>query len=177
MIRMTREQASLFGFSTDPRPKKAVNSKAKNAAPRQKKKKEDLPENIIEGQISDFLRSRGWLLKRNNVGSFIPTGVIMRLVESGQVLDKSSLFRGILRIGEKGMPDWTAERLTGTRGIVQQFFWEAKGPKQRPSAEQKQYMATMRALGHEVDWYDDFDDVGGPHSFLDWYRKRYPKEF
>lgn len=184
MIRVTREQAAtlfdnLESASDRPAPRKT-------GKPRVKRRKQDLPENQIESQIRGFLASRNWTVTRNHVGSFIPTGVVMRLLESGQPLTKEILFRSIVRVGEKGDPDWRAERVVTVpghvvgmekvpylMGTVQLMLIECKAPGRKPSPEQRKRIEDLQALGWVAEYFDDFDEFPGPHSFCSWYRDRY----
>ena len=168
-VRMSAAQASLFGD-------KLATLARKPGAPRQKQRKEDLPENIIEGQICGLLRARGWTVERNHVGSFIPTGVVMRLLESGQALTKETLFRSIVRVGVRGDPDWRADRVVhvaGVRGITQHMFFECKAPGKRPSPVQLDRIRVLKVMGWIVDYFDDFNDFPGPHSFVTFYRQTF----
>jgi len=172
-IRMSREQASLL-FANQ----KGEEQKAKRVrGPRPKRKKEELPENIVEQQIKDFLFSRGFVSIRNHVGTFIPTGVIVRLIQSDVPLSKEQLFRCIIRIGHKGELDWRSVRrlnLRGYMGAVQEIIWEAKAPGEKPTPEQAKELADLQALGVCAEWFDDFNDFPGPHSFFGWFQERFP---
>jgi len=141
--------------------------------PRQRRRKDDLPENILEGQIKGFLESRGWILTRNHVGTFLPAGVVMRLIESGTALTKEALFRCMVRIGQKGFPDWTATRpVPGQQYRRDCFEFEAKAPGKRPSPEQRLCLEKRAAVGLACVWFDDFDGDWDT-SFLPWYRERF----
>ena len=170
MTRMTPNQFALFqkAMSGDPRPAKGKSPKA----PRPRltaKERAALPENVLEAQIGDFLRARGWTVTKQHVGSFLPTGAVMRLIEQGQQLTKDKLFRaGIVRIGERGDPDWRAERLqTKLLGQAQVFYYETKAYGKEPTPEQKERMRQMTTLGWLVAWFDDID------KFMTWYNDRF----
>lgn len=168
-VRMTEAQARLLFGDRLEQPARGA------PKPRVKKRKDELPENVLEGQIKGLLGARGWTCHRNHVGTFIPTGMIMRALESGIPLTKEVLFRSLVRIGEKGIPDWRAERMVPVSDLpatVQLFYWEAKAPHKKPSPDQKLWMEGRRALGWLVEWFDDFD-FGGSHSFIAWYKERF----
>ena len=65
------------------------------AAPRVKKRVEDLPENQLEALITDYLRHRGWIVTKQHAGFF-----------KKWIDGKLTGFT----IGEKGQADWRAER-------------------------------------------------------------------
>jgi hypothetical protein len=166
-VRVTEAQAALlFADQLPPRHKGAPK-------PRVKKPKDQLPENMLEAQIRGLLAVKGWTCTRNHVGTYAPYRVLMSLKEKTMTFEQA--MRNILRIGEKGQADWRAERIVRIQGLsagAQIFFWEAKAPHAKPSPDQKTWIAKQRALGWEVEWFDDFD-FGGPHSFIDWYRARF----
>jgi len=169
-VRLTEAQALLFGVAPDPRALK------KKGQPKPKRKKSELPENILEEQIRAFLAVRGWTTTRQHVGSFVPTGVVMRLLASGHALTKESLFRSIVRVGAKGDLDWRADRsvpVKGFSGITQSFQYEAKAPGEKPRPEQRDRIRELQALGYIADYFDDLDDFPGPHSFVTFYRSHF----
>src|ERR1700678_4388527 len=135
-VRMSEAQAKLlFGDerlermkSGEPKGKRAPRPK------RSKKELENLPENIVERQLLDFLKIRGWTCQRLHIGSFVPAGVIMRMLANGVPLTKEVLFRQMVRVGAKGDTDWRAERIVpGRRGLVESFYFEVKKEGAKPS--------------------------------------------
>jgi len=169
-VRVSEEQARLlFGDRiTSPAPTKGTPKPA-----RVKKLKSELPENILEAQIKGLLEARGWTCTRNQVGTYTPYRVLMALEEKTMTIEQAK--RNIVRIGEKGTPDWRAERVVKVPGIVgamQVFLWEAKAPGKKPSPEQRAVIERYRLLGWEVEWFDNFNS-GGPLSFVGWYRARF----
>lgn len=131
--------------------------------PRTRKPKSQLPENIVEKQILDFLLVKGWTVLRQHVGTYVPYRIaVQNLPINGW---------DIVRINERGCPDYCAERLIpGRTGLVERFWLEVKGPKGKPSPHQKEWLYRRKALGWLAEWFDDFNDFPGPHSFLGWYR-------
>lgn len=158
MIRVTKSQAAMLFDNQRRSTTKAAGS------PRVRRPKAELPENILEAQITSFLRAKGWYLKRCHVGLFVPFSILRN---PGQAVRHIS-------IGEKGESDWMAYRGPDSSGVCELFFWEAKAPGKKPSAEQLTWLSNRRALGFLADWFDDFDDSPGEaHSFLERYRKRF----
>jgi len=142
MIRVTERQFKLFkqtaGELAEPKPIK--------------KPRNMLAENILEGQICDFLAYRGWTCQRQHVGTFTaPSGYW-------------------IKIGEKGQCDWRAERpVSGQMGLIEQFEFEVKGSR-RPEPDQLDYIEKRRLLGFLATWFDAYD-TDGPNSFAAWYRR------
>ena len=120
------------------------------------RRREELPENILERQICDFLAWRGFITTRQHVGLFVPYRVLK--------LAPEAIARNIVRIGETGAADWWSARpiiLPGGRALDgpwpwQGFYWEAKAPGKRPSAAQLAWMARRRQVGLEAAWFDQF---------------------
>lgn len=157
MIRLTPEQARLvFG------------QKRAAAAPaaRVRRRKEELPENIVEQQICDFLRLKGWRLYRQHVGAYMPYGAAMQAFK-----DHRSPGGLLIRIGENGMPDWRAERPDAREiGLARVFHFETKAPGAKPSTDQLRWMRHANATGTSAEWFDSFD------HFHAWYQRRFPGE-
>ncbi len=157
-IRMTEEQArrlrqrSLFQNCASGPPIKK---------PRVQKRKEELPENQNEKIICDFLAIRGWIVERNHVGLFVPYAQFInaRTVKKPRVI----------RIGEKGVADWRAERLVsgGGVGMFQRFDFEVKARGEKPKPDQSEWMSKRRLLGQIVVWFDGYDKGNSP--LIPWY--------
>jgi hypothetical protein len=144
MIRFSESQARLF-----------TTAKRGPAAPRVRRKKEELPENIVVSQISGFLRAHGWTVTRQQSGLFT-----RRMGEQ----------EGMVRIGEKGTSDWRSERRVS--GLLHWlFYWEAKAPGRKPNPLQLAWIERRMATGTPADWFDGFDS--GRKPFLPWYRRMY----
>lgn len=156
MIRASEQQLKLLQSNAAGRPARAA------VAPREKKNREDLPENIVTGQIVGFLQSRGWVVTRQHVGVF-------RRMIGDEVSENR------ISVGERGMTDWRAERPVipeGTRlsrGLfqMQMFYVEIKAPGKRPSDRQLTWMRNRNAVGFTAVWFDSLSD------FLQWYAPRF----
>lgn len=154
-IRVTTEQAKLlFG-----QPKPAAPGVR---MPRTRKPKDELPENIVEDQITGYLGIHGWTVTRQQSGLF-----------------RNSEERGgnWVRVGKKGESDWRCERLLPPRrnpheivSQVELFYLEVKGYGKEPNEKQLQLMHDRLAVGITAVWFDSFNE------FRHWYQKRYPKE-
>lgn len=155
-IRMSEAQYRLlFGGRAAGKPPRA------KGAPRAPwKRREDLPENILAGQIRGFLEIRGWRIIRQQSGLFTRPGEIER--------------QNLIRVGEKGRADWMACRcVPGTpAGTVQMFEYETKAPGRKLRPEQRLYLDRLAATGFVGGWFDDFDGDWDT-SFVHWYRKRF----
>lgn len=175
-IRITEAQFAMF--------QRAHSGPAKPRGPRQQKKRADLPENQLEGQILDFLRARGWIVTKIHVGTFVPVGVFIRLLETKGTVVKEDLFRHSVRIGEKGDEDYRAERPiipVGARASDgpwphQVFYLEVKRPGKRPEPEQIARMEARRVTGTMAWWVNEFEpdefesgEARLSHAFLRWY--------
>lgn len=176
MVRMTLGQASLF----ERRARGAATGKPQFGAkkPRVQRKAAELPENIVKDQILDFLKAYGWRVIRNHVGTFTPYRMLMILEEAlgkganmGEEIAKAK--RHIVKIGEKGDPDWRAEKpIPGSRkGSCLSFYVEFKRPGNKPDPEQLQQIERLNATGTLAVWVDSFDS--GRKPFLKWYRSNF----
>jgi hypothetical protein len=124
-------------------------------APAHGRRRENLPENVLERQICDFLAFHGFISTRQHVGTFVP----FRLLKQAARGD-----RGVVRIGETGAADWWSARPiipSGGRALAgphpwQAFFWECKAPGKRPSAAQLAWLGKRRQVGFEVAWFNQF---------------------
>lgn len=133
-----------------------------------KKKKQDLPENMVTRQITDFLRVNGWTLARQHVGTFIPYR------EYRLFMEDPGYKVHLLKIGEDGMTDWRAERPIIPMGIrpgdarsCEVFYLEFKGLGKKPTPDQRMWIERKRATGIPSNWFDSLD------GFLYWYWRRY----
>ena len=163
-VRITSDQAKLL-FGSKPR-----SSHPGKLNARVKKRKEELPENIVEGQICDFLKLKGWRLYRQHCGAYMPYGAALVAFEQNR--SPSGL---LVRIGEKGMPDWRAERpiegleSTGLKP-VNTFHFETKAPGEEPKEHQLKWMREANATGTAALWFDSYA------RFLQWYGRMFPGE-
>lgn len=133
--------------------------------PRTQRRRELLPENILESQIKGFLESRGWLLIRQQVGTFVP----YRMLAGKEQINVRAVHP--VRIGEKGAADWIAVRPAG-RGRAEFFFFECKAGGKKPKPEQREWLEKRAAVGLLAAWFDDFSSDWDT-SFLPWYRARF----
>jgi len=138
-----------------------------------KKRKQDLPENILEEQIGGFMRARNWTRTRNHVGTFVPLGFILRQFEtlsSGSVdieSLKQSMMRNLARIGTKGQPDYvfTRPRFDAGFALFQKVWIECKAPGKKPRPEQAEWIRNSNLMGEPANWFDGFD------KFIAWYKE------
>jgi hypothetical protein len=144
------------------------------ADPAAPKKKRERPEHEVEEQIKKFLHSRGWILTRNHVGTFLGAGRVVALLKAGKAIQLGDLGPLMVRIGEKGTADFKAERPLPGKGFasVQQFYYEVKAPGEKPKPHQMDWLRTRAQLGFSAAWFDSF---GGdtPTSFHKWYVARF----
>jgi hypothetical protein len=136
--------------------------------PRARRKKEDLPENQVEKQILDFLAIKNWTVIRQHVGTFVPYRVaVQNLPINGW---------DIVRINERGTPDYCAERaVPGALGRCERFWFEVKGSGGKPSPHQKEWLRKRALMGWLAGWFDCFDDVefGEEYVFLPFYKRHF----
>lgn len=156
-------QASLFGLgkpkrstvprsATMPRPK---STKAQRAA---------LPENQVKDQILGYLRMRRWIVTRQQVGTFVPYWVAVKM-SKGEDVD---IHANVVRIGEEGDTDWIARRpVHGRPEAVEFFYLEMKGRDKSPSPAQIKRIRDLKAIGFAAVWFDHFD------AFRRWYESRF----
>jgi len=142
--------------------------------PRAKKRKDELPENILEEQIKGFLAIRGWTVTRNHVGRYIPLYVVMQAAETHRVIQVKELGGRIVTIGTKGQCDYTASRPRPDLGfgMHQRCHIETKAPGKTPSPEQKEWIRQRNALGEPSAWFDDYEGDWDT-SFVPWYRTHF----
>jgi hypothetical protein len=73
MLRVTAAQLGLLEQNL------RSGAQAPARAQREPRRKEDLPENVLEAQIRDFLAWRGYVNVRQHVGTFVPYRVVKQL--------------------------------------------------------------------------------------------------
>jgi hypothetical protein len=128
-----------------------------------RRRREAMPENIIERQITDFLAWHGFTSLRLHVGLFVPYRVLKQVL-AGQLAPEVAA-RNVVRVGEEGMPDWWSARPIippGGRALDgpwpwQAFFWEAKAPGKRPTDAQLAWIDRRRQVGLEAAWFNQFE--------------------
>lgn len=109
-----------------------------------------ITENDVEAAIVHFLRQRGWLVERNQVG--------LLYTADGRPCP----------VGRRGQCDWRAIRpLPGFPGAVEHFEIEVKRPGAKPSKPQREYMAMRTHLGLLAVWADSLG------SFMGWYEEAF----
>lgn len=168
-VQMSQSQFDLFKEN-----QKAPFAPRPAGAPRAKKKKEDLPENILEEQIKGFLAVRGWGVTRNHVGRYIPLYVVMQAAETNTIIRVNQLGGRIVTIGTKGQCDYTFSRARPELGfgMHQRMHIETKAPGKKPKPEQLEWMRERNALGEPAAWFDDYQGDWNT-SFVPWYRKHF----
>jgi hypothetical protein len=127
-----------------------------------RRRREDLPENVLEQQITDFLAWRGFSTLRLHVGTFVPYRVLKQAL--AHQLTPEAAARNIVRIGEEGMPDWwSAKPIIPPGGRAQDgphpwagFFWEAKAPGKKPTEAQLEWIWRRRQVGIEAWWFNQY---------------------
>jgi hypothetical protein len=132
-----------------------ANLRAGGTSPAHGRRPEDLPENMLERQICDFLAWRGFISTRQHVGVFVPLRILKQVARGD---------RDVVRIGETGAADWwSAKPIIPERGRAldgpwpwQGFYWEAKAPGKRPSPAQLAWLDKRRQAGFEAAWFNQF---------------------
>lgn len=128
-------------------------------ARRSPRRVEDLPENQLEAQITDYLRAHGWTCTRQHVGT-----AYRRM--STQVMFTIP----------KGPADWRAERAIVPKGqrtgentcfACELFYFETKAPGKKPERHQTLWALQRQLTGITATWFDSYD------VFVRWYRRRY----
>jgi len=156
-IRVTEDQAKLLFGGRAP---------SKRGGPRVQTKRDDLPENRVESQILGFLQAKGWIVRRNHVGTYIPYWAAMKITE-GQPLSHSN----VIKIGQKGEADYTLIRpIADIRFAVEMFDLEIKAPGETPKPHQIEWMRRRTMLGFFAVWFDSYD------SFRVWYDSLFSRE-
>lgn len=147
------------------------------ADPAAPKKKRERPEHEVEEQIKKFLQSRGWVIVRNHVGTFVGVGRLIAMLKAGKPIRMEDMGPLMVRIGEKGTADFKAERVLRGHGFaaVQQVYYEVKGPGEKPKPHQMDWLRTRAQLGFSAAWFDSFDGDSDT-ALLPWYKKRFPGE-
>lgn len=106
-------------------------------------------ERQVVHDVITWLRSEGWICRRQHVGTFQP-------LSGGPPV----------KMGETGEPDWRCMRAM-TPGVAQYFELEAKRPGETPEDHQLEKMAKRTYQGFLVTWSDSLD------SFKTWYSQHY----
>jgi hypothetical protein len=182
MLRVSKAQLSLLGR----------NLRSCGPPPARGKRREDLPENILEQQIRDFLAWHGYMSVRQHVGTFVPYRVLRQLQAGGIATEAAS--RNVVRVGEEGAADWLSlrpviepdRRPPDGPHLWQAFYWEAKAPGKRPSPAQLEWMTRRRQAGIEAWWFDQYQpearDRPSPacepresHVFMTWFSGYFTK--
>lgn len=145
----SKSQSPLFPKKKRGRPPGSTNVPKQ---PREKKRREDLPENQVTKQCVDWLNAKGWNVVRQQSGLFTRPGGQARI-----------------RIGEPGTTDWRMERRIMPGGhridarkvatICQLAYIELKAPGKAPSDEQLLFMERQRANGFPAMWFDSLKDL------------------
>ena len=157
MVRMTEGQFALFTGK-----RKAAGGQPRKPAVR--KRREELPENIVTKQIKDFLEARGWNVVRMNSGLF------ERRYGKKANQPAEGEHKPMVRIGTKGQADWLAyKRAEGQRFYL--FHLEIKAPGKKPNPDQLLWMKRHQATGTPAEWFDGFDT--GRRPFVRWFRENY----
>jgi len=168
MLRVSEAQYSLL---MDRAGKKKLPAGA--GKPRVKKEKWELPENILVGQVTDFMRSRGFTMTRQHVGTYVPYRVLMRIATCtrGDVWNEiESAKRNIVRVGREGDADWRFERHQ-VGPLHQLGYIEFKAPGRKPEPHQLEWLRRRRAMGTPAEYFDSF--AVGKKPFLPWYRRTF----
>jgi hypothetical protein len=169
VIRVTKSQLRLFERNLA----RAGSPAGVPEEPHPRRPRAWMPENMLEGQIRDFLAWRGFINVRQHVGTFLPLRVVKQL-QHGQISFEQAL-RNVVRIGEEGAADWWSARpliLPGSRALdgphlTQSFFWEAKSPSKRPSAAQLVWLERRRQVGLEATWFNQFAAADRPSAAVE----------
>lgn len=155
-----------------------------------RRRREGLPENMLEKQVLDYLAWRGFVSTRQHVGTFVP----LRLLREAQAghLAPEQIARNIMRVGEEGAADWWSARpavptggctLDGPHRWVA-FFWECKAPSKKPSAQQLAWLDRRRQRGFETAWFSQFEAEDRPspvcapresHVFVTWFTEYFDR--
>jgi hypothetical protein len=137
------------------------------------RRREDLPENMLESQIRDFLAWRGFITIRQHVGAFVPLRVVRQL-QQGQISFDQAMCN-IVKLGEEGASDWWSARPIippGGRPLDgphpwQAFFWEAKAPHKKATESQLAWIDKRRQCGLEATWFNQFGFRDRPAPVVD----------
>jgi hypothetical protein len=133
-----------------------------------RRRREDLPENVLEAQIKHYLAWHGYTNIRQHVGTVTPYRVLQQLHWGQITLEQAA--RSIIYLGQKGMADWLALRpivASGSRALdgphpLAAFYWECKAPNKRPSDAQLAWMEKRRQVGLEATWFNQFAAADRP---------------
>lgn len=96
-------------------------------------------ENEVVAECIAWLRERGWVARRQHVGTFQP-------ISGGAPV----------RMGENGECDWRCFRAAHGK-CIEYFEWEAKSPGKKPRPDQLEYIAKRRHQGFNATWADSLE--------------------
>ena len=95
-------------------------------------------ENEVEADVVGWLRKRGWIVRRQHVGTFYTSSGIP------------------ISIGETGACDWWGVRAV-SHGYAEYIEIEIKATGKRPSKKQGEYMALRKHRGFTCIWADSLE--------------------
>ena len=95
-----------------------------------------------------WLRSQGWICRRNHVGLF------------------TTQYGSPIKIGEVGSCDWYCIRASDGK-CIQYMEVEFKGSGKKPRKEQREYIAKRTHQGFNATWADSLEMLKA------WYEERY----
>jgi hypothetical protein len=98
-----------------------------------------MTENEVTAACIGWLRKRGWICRRQHVGSFQPL--------SGGA---------IVRMGEEGECDWRCLRARGG-AYIEYFELEMKATGKSPRPKQREYIAKRIHQGFNATWVDSLE--------------------
>jgi hypothetical protein len=161
-VRMTAAQASMFKKKRARKPKGQAPTPKLPRKPRTKKQRANLPENQVIKTCLDFLAVKGWIVRRQHVGRYVPLSQHMAALNS-----KGKMKAGVITMGQKGMPDFHAERvlLLGGKRVnarvaapyCQIAMFEFKAPGEKPEAHQLEEIGKLNDVGIPAAWFDSFE--------------------
>ena len=106
-------------------------------------------ERQVTNDCIEWLRSLGWICRRQHVGTFQP-------MSGGAPV----------KMGEAGECDWRCMRVSHGE-YVQYFELELKAPGKKPRPDQYEYMAKRTHQGFNATWCDSLEMLKA------WYAERY----
>jgi hypothetical protein len=187
ILRVTQAQFNLFKRQLA----RAADPAGAPDEPRRRRRREDLPENQIEARIVSYLAYRGFFNTRMHIGTFIPYRVLKQ-IHAGHLAPEQAE-RNIVRVNEKGAPDWWSARPIvepGARPLDkpwpwQGFWWECKRPGVRPTEAQLAWLNRHQQLGLTAWWFNEFQASDRPsppcqphlsNVFVTWFEEYFAKE-
>jgi hypothetical protein len=167
VIRLTEAQYRMLDHRDDDR---------KPRRTRTQRERSEMPENVLERQITDTLAAHGYVNLRLHSGVYVPLRLAGTL----------AAVRNIVRIGTVGMPDWLSlrpalppgSRVSDGPHFVKAVYWECKAPGRKPRPEQLAWLERHQQCGFEATWFHQFEPDERPesceardsHCFLRWFR-------